>query len=246
MSAYPSGANVNTVAFGNYPENVEVPHIDIRDPAPTDYQYPLGKRWINRILNTSWELTSISAFANVTSGNWEQSGGSGTGLINTINLNAPIAGNYTLAGTANQIAVAQTAGTTTFTIPSVFIAPGSIAATTSITAGTTLTATLGNITATNGNIVLGTTGNKQVYTTVGSTATAVANSAGSVALIGGTITVTTTAVTANSLIRLTCQALGTVTVPSALCVSAKTAATSFVILASQATDTSTIFWEIVN
>lgn len=144
MSAYPGGANVNTVAFGNYPENVEVPHIDIRDPAPTDYQYPLGKRWINRIDNTEFVLTSISAFANVTSGNWEQSGGGGTGLINTINLNTPIAGNYTLAGTANQISIAQTAGTSTFSLSSTLVAPGSL----TVTSGFTVSA--GAVTITSG------------------------------------------------------------------------------------------------
>ena len=48
------------------------------------------------------------------------------------------------------------------------------------------------------------------------------------------------------MIFLTSQALGTDTVASALCVSAKTAGTSFVITASQATDTSTIAWFIIN
>ena len=63
-------------------------------------------------------------------------------------------------------------------------------------------------------------------------------------LVGGTLVVNNTKVTANSRILLTCQALGTVIVPSALCVSARTPGTSFTILASQATDTSTIFWQI--
>lgn len=125
-------------------------------------------------------------------------------------------------------------------------ATGNTAVTGSLTASTTLTATLGNITATNGNVVLGTAGNKLNSTSVGTTTAAGANSFGSVALVGGTATVATTSVTANSLIFLTCQALGTVIVPSALCVSAKTASTSFVITASQATDTSTIAWFIVN
>jgi hypothetical protein len=116
----------------------------------------------------------------------------------------------------------------------------------SVTAGTTLTATLGAITATNGNLVLGTAGNKILSTSVGTTTAAGANSFGSVALTGGTATVATTAVTANSLIFLTCQALGTVVVASGLAVTAKTAGTSFVITASQATDTSTIAWMIVN
>lgn len=116
----------------------------------------------------------------------------------------------------------------------------------SLTAGTSITATLGNITATNGNLVLGTAGNKISSTSVGSTTAAGANSFGTVALSGGTATVATSAVTASSMIFLTCQALGTVSVASALCVSAKTASTSFVITASQGTDTSTIAWFIVN
>ena len=72
--------------------------------------------------------------------------------VNTINLNAPVAGNYTLAGTANQLTVTQTAGTSTWTIPATFIAPGSIASTTTITAGTGITSTTGNIVASAGNI----------------------------------------------------------------------------------------------
>jgi len=64
-------------------------------------------------------------------------------------------------------------------------------------------------------------------------------------LSGGTVVVSTAAVTANSLIWLTEQALGTVTVPSALCVSARSVGVSFTILASQATDTSTVAWQII-
>jgi hypothetical protein len=63
-------------------------------------------------------------------------------------------------------------------------------------------------------------------------------------LVAGTVTVADTSVTASSRIFLTCQALGTVAVPSALCVSAVVAGTSFTILASQNTDTSVIAYEI--
>lgn len=64
-------------------------------------------------------------------------------------------------------------------------------------------------------------------------------------LSGGTVVVSTTAVTANSRIFLTAQSLGTVAVPSGYGVSARTAGTSFTILASAPTDTSTIAWMIV-
>lgn len=64
-------------------------------------------------------------------------------------------------------------------------------------------------------------------------------------LSGGTVVVSTTAVTANSRIFLTAQSLGTVAVPSGYGVSARTAGTSFTILASAPTDTSTVAWMIV-
>jgi hypothetical protein len=61
---------------------------------------------------------------------------------------------------------------------------------------------------------------------------------------GGTVVVANSSVTATSRIFLTAQSLGTVAVPSAYAVSARTPGTSFTILASVATDTSTIAYEI--
>ncbi len=180
-----------------------------------------------------------------------------TGGLNSLTFSIPaafiapgsIVATTTVASTTTMTAgtgLTATTGNITASAGNLVATLGSVSAATSVTAGTTVTATLGAITATNGNLVLGTAGNKQVYTSVGSNATAGANSAGTVALIGGTIVVATTAVTASSLIRLTCQELGTVIIPSGLCVSAKSAGVNFTILASQVTDTSTIFWEIVN
>ncbi len=63
-------------------------------------------------------------------------------------------------------------------------------------------------------------------------------------LVAGTLLVANASVTANSRIFLTAQVLGTVTAPMALCVSARVAGTSFTILSSDATDTSTVAWEI--
>jgi hypothetical protein len=119
-----------------------------------------------------------------------------------------------------------------------------------------MTATLGDITATNGNIVKGTAGNKDVYTNVASTTTAGANSAGTVTLVGGTATISTTAVTASSLIRIYRQSVGATGAAATgnLSIGTITAATSFVInsvsaadaTALAATDVSVVFWEIVN
>lgn len=63
-------------------------------------------------------------------------------------------------------------------------------------------------------------------------------------LVAGTVTVANTSVTANSRIILTPQSLGTVTRPAAVGVTARTAATSFVITSSDATDTSVVAYEI--
>ena len=125
-----------------------------------------------------------------------------------------------------------------------------------LTATTTVTATLGDITATNGNIVRGTAGNKDVYTSVAAVAAAGANSAGSVVLVGGTETVLTSAVTASSLIRLTRQSVGATGANDLgiLSVGTIVAGVSFVINAwtvtdatvLQADDVSVILWEIIN
>lgn len=59
-----------------------------------------------------------------------------------------------------------------------------------------------------------------------------------------TTVVANTSVTANSRILMTTQTLGTVTAASTLCVSARTAGTSFTVTPSQSTDTSVVAFEI--
>lgn len=179
----------------------------------------------------------------------------GTALIATITGGtggalSPTAGNFNILGTANQITSTGSGSTITLSTPAAFTAPGSVTAT------TTLTATLGAITATNGNLVLGTAGNKIVSTSVASTTAAGANSFGKVTLVGGTATVSTTAVTASSIIFLTRQgieATGAAALGN-LSVGTITAGTSFVINALSSTDAtalattdvSSIGWMIVN
>lgn len=91
-----------------------------------------------------------------------------------------------------------------------------------------------------GNLTLSAAGNK-LNIAVGTNA-----SAGTALLAAGTITVSTTAVTANSLILLTTQASGTLANLGTHYISAKTAGTSFVISSSNILDNSTVAWLIVN
>lgn len=64
----------------------------------------------------------------------------------------------------------------------------------------------------------------------------------SAAMVAGTVTVTNTLVAANSIILLTAAALGTVTAPKALAVTARSAGVSFTITSADNTDTSTVAW----
>lgn len=126
----------------------------------------------------------------------------------------------------------------------------------SLTAATTITATSGAITATNGNLVLGTAGNKILSTSVGTTTSAGANSFGTVTLSGGTATVSTTAVTANSIILLTRQSIGSTGAAALgqLTVGTITGGSSFVINAAltatatslATTDVSVVGYMIIN
>lgn len=287
------GATLYTQSFGSRPENVEVPHYDVRAPRSSDVLYPIGKVWIWPN-NAIYQLLGVTTSQGVTTATWVQLSDS-SGSIQEI------------VGTSNQVTVSTASGTSTISLPSAITAPGSLTTTTSLASGTTvtagtgitattgdITATAGNIiaeinitsnngnisalggeisasgqitagttltaggdvTATNGNIIRGTAGNKDIYSSVASTTTAGANSAGTVTLVGGTATVATTAVTAASQIRLYRQGIGATGAAALgiLTLGTKSAGVSFVInavqaadaTALQASDVSVIGWEIVN
>lgn len=202
-------------------QDVEIPIIATRDPAATDVQYPIGKRWINSETDTEFALTSQTALGGYVSSVWTALGGTGVAISD-------------VDGTANQITSTVVSGVATLSIPATFVAPGSIAAV------TTLTATIGAITAINGNLVLGTAGNKL------SIATGANASVGTASLVAGTVTVSTTAVSASSKIFVTVGTLGTVVAPQAMYVDAIVAGTSFDITSADATDTSEVNWLIIN
>ncbi len=142
---------VSPVAYGDAPSGgVVMPMIiAARVPSNTIDKLPAGYWWLS-----SLDQFIVGPGGTVTYGNgnlYYQAGNSG-GLPNWIlvsDSSGPIVG---INGTANQITATNSSGTVTLSIPVAFIAPGSITST------TTLTATLGNITATNGNLVASTAG----------------------------------------------------------------------------------------
>lgn len=90
-----------------------------------------------------------------------------------------------------------------------------------------------------GNLALETAGNKLLI------ATGTNAAAGTGTLSSGTVTITTSAVTASSLIILTYNGGSVGTVP-ALGVSSKTAGTGFTVVSSNASDSGTFSWTIIN
>ena len=108
---------------------------------------------VNYFDGTRLVTTTVGTAAQVLTSN-------GAGVAPTFQASAA-AGVSSITGTANQITASASTGAVTLSTPSTFIAPGSIAAT------TTVTATLGNITATSGNIVA-TSGNITLAATTSS------------------------------------------------------------------------------
>jgi len=171
-------------------------------------------------LTTSGGATTLNSGTNATNISTDAS-------ATTVHIATGAAVKTTVLGSTN------TTSTTTIQSGSGGISlTGATSGTSSITSATTLTAT-------NGNLVLGTAGNKiDIHTGAN------ASIGQSAAMTAGTITISTTAVTASSLIFLTNGgAAGTV---GTLSVGTIVAATSFVITSSSDTDTSVVNWWIIN
>jgi len=195
--------------------------------APTTHDiYNPGTRWQDNSVNPAIIYQTTGA------GLWYQDTGSG-GSFTSLTIVGP----STLTGITN-INTSGSAATSIGTGGTGAVNIGNVTGNTSITG--TLT-TSGNLTATNGNLNLGTAGNKiNIATgTNGSVGT-------SGAMTAGSVTVNTTSITANSLVFFSTNALGTVTVPQSYRVSARTPSTSFTIQSSDATDTSTVNYFIIN
>ena len=230
----PSGSNLYS-GYGTTSSNSVNSAIKAtRAPTSTDLKgpqgnFPIGQRWIDTSANGTYTLTSVSASNGVLSATWVTDGG-GSGALSQLTGSTgtatPTSGSIQIAGTANQVTTEASGSTVTLSTPSTFVAPG------------TITATLGAITATNGNLVLGTAGNKL------SIATGANASMGTATMSGVTVTVNTTAVTVSSLIFLSFSSNPAVS--ATLYSTNRVAGTSFDIITSDATGTPTVNWWIVN
>jgi hypothetical protein len=102
MIPFSPGANLYTQGFGSRPENIEVPHYDVRVPSSSDILFPLGKWWLYPG-NSLWYLLSQSSMNGQLVSNWVQiAGGGGSGVNNVNGSNgvtaSPTSGNVIVSG----------------------------------------------------------------------------------------------------------------------------------------------------
>lgn len=146
---------LQTVAESQYglpqPLSVQNPNpiIAKRAPNSADTGFPLGQTWIDKVGNTSYTLTSVAAG----SANWVSTGGAGA--VNTINGQLPVAGNFDMVGTANQITVTPAPGQDTISLPSTVVVGTSVTSgsfiTSNVAIGSTFTDNTLTVTGTNAN-----------------------------------------------------------------------------------------------
>lgn len=87
---YPTSSNLYTQGYGSKPENVEIPMCSSRSPQTYDFQYPLGKRWINLTFGEEYCLTSFSSSRSGLSAIWTQLGGQGGMFPDSVGITAPL------------------------------------------------------------------------------------------------------------------------------------------------------------
>jgi hypothetical protein len=243
------------------------PNVTLSSSNPTTSTSGIiGDMIVNTATGDSFQLVQQSG----TTYTWNDLG-SGSTSIATINTNAPIGGNYTLAGTANQIAKTDTAGTTTFSLigpytPATYTAhgvllgegTGSIVATSVGATGTLLAGATGADPAftgspsVSGSLTAGTsitaTNGNLVLGTAGNKLSITTGSNASVGVSGnmsgspGAIAVATTACTGSSVILFSRATTGGT--PGQVSITAQS--TSGFTLTSTGNETSTFNYLIIN
>lgn len=171
------------VSYGDIPSGASYGLMVIapRRPSNTiDKQYSAGTWWVSSLDQYTLNAQNQRVYGDGSA--WYQAGNV-SGVPDWVEISTSAGNIIAINGTTNEITATTSSGTATLSIPSTFIAPGSIASTTTnnagttmtagtgitsttgnivatagqVNAGTSMTATLGDITATNGNFVTGTT-----------------------------------------------------------------------------------------
>lgn len=137
-SALQASLNTGGTSFSTIPAGIPA----ARAPKATDFA-PQFTLWAFGADNEVWIQSAKGQ-----SSTWLPiANGTGIGISSINGIFPNSTGNFSLNGTTNQILVTPASNGDTLSIPTTFIAPGSIASTTTLTGGTGVTATTGNITA---------------------------------------------------------------------------------------------------
>jgi len=206
------------------------PIIALRAPTTNDIGYALGSLWIepkntsNVAVNSAWILTSVIN----NSATWQNISG-GAGSFSSLT----VVGATTLTGLTN-------INTTGAAVTNIGVGGTGAVNLGNATGNTTISA--GNLNVANGNLALQTVGNKLQIATAANGVNASAGT--SAAMVGGIVTIATTAVTSSSIILVSHDAPGGTL--GTLYVSSITAGTSFVVTSTNVADTSTVNFLIIN
>jgi len=112
--SFQPGANLYTAGFGLRPENIEVPHLDVRAPTTSDTLFPVGKWWLF-VGNSLWYLLNQTSTGGKLRSNWVQvSGSGGSGVTSVTGSNgvdsSPTTGSVVVSGinaTTSSVGVAS-------------------------------------------------------------------------------------------------------------------------------------------
>lgn len=225
------GQSLLSSNFGAIPAGLGFPIYVSSNPALANLtQGASGTLQIGQVAvwpnNGVWQLIGYTSPLGVLTANWVELSNS-TGNV------------LSVTGTTNQITATNTGGNVVLSFPSPMFAPGSFGSTTSLSAGTSLTVSNGNANLTNGNVVLGTAGNKIIIAT-GTNASA--GTSGNMSGSPGAVTVATTASSATAKIFYSRAATGGT--PGQVSITAQDG-TGFT-LTSTGNETSTFNWWIIN
>lgn len=140
--------------------------VSNRSPTTTDLNFAVDTIWVNQVSNTVWVLTSISLGA----ATWTAMGAGAGGSVVTITgdsggAESPLAGNFNIKGTANQIQVAGTANTETISLigpytPATYTAHG-------VLIGEGTSSVVATTPGTTGQVLIGSTGADPAFGALG-------------------------------------------------------------------------------
>jgi hypothetical protein len=164
VMTFQPGAQLYGISIGTRPENVEVPHYDLRIPNTLDWKYPIGKVWVYTG-NSIWMLLSITTARGVNSANWVQLQGStftSAGSITSTAGNITATNGNLVLGTAGNKLVIPTGTNASVGTSAAMVAGTIVVNTTAVTASSiilvshnTLAGTAGSVSTPTASIVPG-------------------------------------------------------------------------------------------